>query len=350
MKEPKSHVRENVKVKVKKQGGAVKVESEEEFLNLCKKLTRKFKGLLRLWGEIDGETYTAGLFIEDGLIVACTLEHMDEAKVRYGPEALDKLKKIFTGAKGDLDIYVLNENDFEKALKANSQALLEEPMKLSSLGIKIKGHVKSSKDSKNILQKIFGFLRREDKQKKRRRKKIRRLKIKSQFSLPEFARDINEMDSKKAKRFKKLRKKQEKKYKKPDTSKLKEDRFKEIRKKQIKLKRKARKKVFKNKKKKQPSRKDEKEDKILGVEKEKPKPKKRAKVKTNIDNFYKLVEKKGQVKLNGKLSKKLKVPKTQIEEWAMVLEEHGLLELRYPTIGEPVITSKNKLEKQKDDE
>ena len=45
------------------------------------------------------------------------------------------------------------------------------------------------------------------------------------------------------------------------------------------------------------------------------------------------------MKINESLASRLKVNKTQIEEWAMILEEHNLLELRYPTIGEPEIVS-----------
>ena len=47
---------------------------------------------------------------------------------------------------------------------------------------------------------------------------------------------------------------------------------------------------------------------------------------------------------------RLKVNKTQLEAWAMILEEHSLLELRYPTIGEPEVayTASDKAAKKDD--
>ncbi len=76
----------------------------------------------------------------------------------------------------------------------------------------------------------------------------------------------------------------------------------------------------------------------------KPKRKKsRAKVKThletNIDRLYELVRKKGFVKV-AEVSKELGIDKDQIEEWGRILEDHKLLKLHYPPVGDPVFVLK----------
>lgn len=72
--------------------------------------------------------------------------------------------------------------------------------------------------------------------------------------------------------------------------------------------------------------------------KKKPQPKKEGgKVKTSIDSLYEEVKKKKSLKLNQALAKKFGVSKTQLESWAIILEEHGLVKLHYPAIGEPEI-------------
>ena len=43
------------------------------------------------------------------------------------------------------------------------------------------------------------------------------------------------------------------------------------------------------------------------------------------------------LKIDNKLARKLGVRRSQIEGWAMILEEHDLVELHYPAIGEPEI-------------
>jgi hypothetical protein len=61
------------------------------------------------------------------------------------------------------------------------------------------------------------------------------------------------------------------------------------------------------------------------------------KVETSIDRLYKLVEKYKRLRIDNELSEKLGVSRAQIESWAMILEEHNLVELHYPAIGEPEI-------------
>ncbi len=55
--------------------------------------------------------------------------------------------------------------------------------------------------------------------------------------------------------------------------------------------------------------------------------------KTDIDVLYDLVKNKGRVKISA-LAKTFNVDKKTIEDWAEMLEEHGLLKIHYPAIGE----------------
>jgi hypothetical protein len=63
---------------------------------------------------------------------------------------------------------------------------------------------------------------------------------------------------------------------------------------------------------------------------------------THFDALYNIVEKKGRVKISI-LSQYFGVDRKKIEEWAGILEEHNLLKMHYPAVGEPElikITSK----------
>lgn len=63
------------------------------------------------------------------------------------------------------------------------------------------------------------------------------------------------------------------------------------------------------------------------------------KIETDIDNVLKIVEKKGSIDI-GMVKKELMLPEDKIEEWAKILEKHGLLELHYPTFGKPKLRKK----------
>lgn len=62
-------------------------------------------------------------------------------------------------------------------------------------------------------------------------------------------------------------------------------------------------------------------------------------VKTSLDQLLELIMEKGSLKMS-EASKKLRVKDKQIEEWAHVLEEHGLIEIHYPTVGKPILKKK----------
>jgi len=65
-------------------------------------------------------------------------------------------------------------------------------------------------------------------------------------------------------------------------------------------------------------------------------------VETSIDKLFNLIDKRNKVKINENLAKELGVSKQRIEEWAVILEEHNLVTINYPPLGEPEITRKER--------
>lgn len=65
-------------------------------------------------------------------------------------------------------------------------------------------------------------------------------------------------------------------------------------------------------------------------------------IRTSLDALLEMIMKKGSVKIN-EASKKLRVNDKKIEEWAQLLEEHGLIDIHYPTVGKPVLKKKAKV-------
>lgn len=62
-------------------------------------------------------------------------------------------------------------------------------------------------------------------------------------------------------------------------------------------------------------------------------------VETDIDKLMKIIEEKKSVSV-GDLSKELNLKVEQIENWAKILEERGLIEIEYPIIGLPKLRKK----------
>lgn len=78
-------------------------------------------------------------------------------------------------------------------------------------------------------------------------------------------------------------------------------------------------------------------------------------LETDVDKLYELIRDKGILKVND-ASKKLGIRVEHVERWGRILEEHKLIKLHYPPIGEPVLILKKfksgvkevkKLEKKK---
>ena len=62
-------------------------------------------------------------------------------------------------------------------------------------------------------------------------------------------------------------------------------------------------------------------------------------LETDVDKLYNLTRDKGILKVKD-AAKSLGIDNEQVEEWARILEEHKLVRLRYPPVGDPVIILK----------
>lgn len=60
---------------------------------------------------------------------------------------------------------------------------------------------------------------------------------------------------------------------------------------------------------------------------------------TPIDELLNLVTERGRVKLKY-AAKRLGVKKNQVEDWAKILESHGLIVIHYPPIGDVELRKK----------
>lgn len=73
-------------------------------------------------------------------------------------------------------------------------------------------------------------------------------------------------------------------------------------------------------------------------------------IETDVDKLYEMVRDKGIVKLR-EASKRLGIESDRVEEWGRVLEDHKLIKLHYPPVGEPVmILKKFKVEGEETEE
>ncbi|MFH0861857.1 MAG: DUF2226 domain-containing protein [Candidatus Altiarchaeota archaeon] len=332
------------------QGGEKVIPATEaELKEVCESLVTDFLGVIRLFGEIQGKSYTAGLLIDKGDIIASSFEHMDTVEILYGDEALRQMQEKFCGTRGDLEIYELSEEDLNESLIKNINYLLTTPIKLSTLKIKIKTTTPPPEERRYMFSNLACMFNRPDPKAKEERmtvlkemKKRRVEKLSGGLNLVDFARNLV-FDPAKAKRFEELRKAMQKTA--PEQGR--EDPRKAARFEELKNQRMLLKGIIPQQG--GPMSKEERIEKF----KQEHKPiqalpekldkipvkavKEGKKIETNIDRFYDYVKSNGKLKLNDALSLKLKVSKTQLEAWAMILEEHSLLELRYPTIGEPEV-------------
>jgi len=67
-------------------------------------------------------------------------------------------------------------------------------------------------------------------------------------------------------------------------------------------------------------------------------------VETDIDKLIKILDKKKAINI-GDLSKELNISMDRLENWAKILEDHGLIEIEYPIIGLPKLRKKTWKEK-----
>ena len=66
---------------------------------------------------------------------------------------------------------------------------------------------------------------------------------------------------------------------------------------------------------------------------------KASKYETDIDKLYKLINEIGSITIT-EVAEGFGISKEQAEEWGKMLENHGLIELNYPTIGEMQLCKK----------
>jgi len=67
----------------------------------------------------------------------------------------------------------------------------------------------------------------------------------------------------------------------------------------------------------------------------------KATVTTPIDDLYDTIMNIGKIRMDI-AAKKFNVAESIIEEWAKILEENGLIEIRYPAVGKPSLAKKSK--------
>jgi hypothetical protein len=299
-------------------GKPVTAKSEEEFLETCKGLIRDFMGTMFLSGDMDGDMYSASLLIDKGSIVGSTFEF--KGLITFKEEAIDCIKSKLKGSSGILHIFEFDEEDMEIVILENKSALLKDPVPLNSLGMRIKflmeKWVKERKESKLgakpiKIPEIFKSERRFNLlELARSPDKIQETGREESREKEESGEDITKLDVGQMDRLLKAVGGDVSGRKLEELRRIKEERQRKIAERLSKVKR---------------------------VEKPKREIKEGEKVKTTIDRLYSLVKKYKRIKIDDKLAHTLGVDKTQIEEWAVILEEHDLLELHYPTIGEPEI-------------
>lgn len=297
------------------EGKEVVVESEEDFLATCRNLEKEFMGVMCLTCDVDGEKYNTSLVLDKGKVVASTLEYA--GKIEYSNVAVGEIENKLRGKKGGMSLYELEtEDDLNLMLESNPEARLDDSIPLSSLGMKINFNLEGSERSK----KTGGF----------QPIKLDDLFSKNKFNLLELARTpLDQQISKHIDMNALLDKLNAGKLDMDQVRNMLRDAGEEnVNERLMELRKRKRERDLKITQKLSKTRKEQKSKKeSTGKEK----------INTPIDKLYEMVQEKGKVSINNGLAKKLGVKRAQIEGWALILEDHNLVELHYPTIGEPEI-------------
>jgi len=326
-------------------GKSIKPEKIENFFEICRQLDSEFTGALRLRGIVGRRVYTADLLVDVGTMIAASLQFVDANDMLLRDAALNYIKNNLSGSSGKLDIFEFDSNEMRRSIESNPNALLEQEVKVHDIGVKIKSSIVKKAPGAGLFEKISGFVHKPSMQRKSER--VGEMKaLREDFRAREERRELDFGMQKKsqdpaaaasadntdqqgipqepgsqpkpcgetepsagAQKAGATAPAEDTTRKEERLQKIKESRLKKI------------------------------SDRVI-LEKEGKNVKKIVegmKVKTTIDKLYELVLDCGVVRINDELSKKIGVSKTQVEEWAMVLEEHNLVELHYPAIGEPEI-------------
>jgi hypothetical protein len=315
-------------------GEKVSAANKEEFMTLCQDLSKDFEGVVRLYSRTEGKKYSAALLLDCGIVIGATLEESEGGHMSFKEKALENIKSKLAGTSGDLEVYAFTEEDIETVKTQNPEVMLEKPVDFSSLQIKIRLNLDAEEE--------FG----KAPASKERSVKVKQFRVGSKFNLTEFARglpggipaikvpDIKIADLKIPEGGQENHKRKfpeiDMKLKLPTgnlppLTAAKIERLAEIKKQRQKEDLELMKRIS------QITTKKPVEQKVVTS----------CKVETTIDHLYQIVQKQGKLKIDDNLSTHLGVPRPQIESWALILEEHNLVELHYPAIGEPEIRKKD---------
>jgi len=290
-------------------------KSSKDFYKLCRKLG-KFTGVMRLLGDIDGKFYRADMLIDDGYIVGASFENITKREVIFKEAALKMIQEKLIGSAGSLEIYEFNKAELNSTKKENKEATLSSPVDIKNLGMEVKsiGEKKVVDKGPGIIDRLYSGvpvsrLSREEKDMMEKRlmepqvkKELESRGVKADITgLAKALKGMEGVDLKALK--KKIDIKEELKRRRQETDKKIADKFSKVGK---------------------------------GEEKKKFKAQRGA-VKTSIDKLFELVRKYNKLKISDGLARRLNVSRAQVEEWCIILEDHNLVELHYPTIGEPEI-------------
>lgn len=308
--------RRETEEKIQPTGKPVTARTEEEFIETCRSLTTEFKGIMFLSGEIDGERYSASIIIEKGLIVGSTFEF--SGLITFREQSIEEMKTKLKGSRGTIYIYELEDKDMLHLRESNASAFNNNPIPLSSLGLKL---ILFSEETEESISE--------------QRKPIKvpdLFRTTGNFNLLELARKPEALKSMPPKDITMPAVKEEElRFSKPEEEassikvpSLGDRKAEELRRIKEERQKKMAEWLAKSRKR---------EEQMVSEEAVKP-------VQTTIDKLYSLVKKYQRLKIDDKLAHTLGVSRAQIEEWAVILEEHDLIELHYPTIGEPEIRIK----------
>ena len=283
-------------------------KSTEDFYKVCSDLGTAFGGAIRLFNNFEGKLYQADLLIDNGFIIAASVKNLNDNITIYGEDAIREIKEKLGGSQGNLDIYSFTQEDMKIAIDDNPESVLESKISLHNLEIKIAPKYKK----KSPLDSIIGVFR-----------GLTQIGRKPSISMTKHIPTISGTTAvqgvKKAIEVIAPEKKSTASIQLPFLAipDIKKERLEELKKRQL-----------------------EKISKVVIEKKDETIARKIAdgeKIETSIDELFEIVQAHGRVKINDAIAKRLNTTKAQIEEWAMILEEHNLLELHYPTIGEPEI-------------
>jgi hypothetical protein len=70
-------------------------------------------------------------------------------------------------------------------------------------------------------------------------------------------------------------------------------------------------------------------------------------IETDFDILYNLIQSKGKLKIS-EVTKMFNIDRKKAEEWVQILEEHSLVKIYYPAMGEPEVRRINLNEKDKE--